>query len=472
MSQEFQAHDATLHEAVNHCLRTNVVLYESAGQTIRLNDLVENDYAIEDPRMKRNTVVMLNEMRRYFGNLSEATKAMQVGTFERYAFDVVRAVFPNLVAHHLVSVQPMLGPVQLVWYQKFVYAMSKGAVVAGQDLIENPNHNYAGEKVENEGIGTGTGAATQFQATLAWKPVRPGSIVITDGAQIATDDGNGNIVGDIQAGTNTINYGTGAIDLTFAAAPAAAEPVSATYEFIQEGNTQLPEVDLVMTSSSVEARRHSLRTKWSMEAQQDLQSQLGMDAEVELVAGVANELRFETDQDIIRDVLLMAHNDVAAFSTTPLAGVSYTEHKLELNDTITKMSNAIFKQTGRAVGSWIVAGVDVCDIIETLPNFKPTGVLSGRGVYEVGILSGRRVFKDYSLPSIVVGGTTIDGNKRFMVGFKGQQMYETGYIWAPYQLFYTTPTVRLDDFLSRKGVATRYGKKPVDSRFYQHNWIT
>ena len=153
------------------------------------------------------------------------------------AFPLVRAIFPELVANQLVSVQPMLGPVSQVFYLDFTYGSTKGNVSRGQKVFDSiglgPNNPYySSPLVEGEVVGTGTGSQTAFSPNLSYTPIRAGSVVITDGVSVITDDGNGNLVGD---GTGTIDYTSGAISVTFAAAPANAIVVSANYEYDMEG---------------------------------------------------------------------------------------------------------------------------------------------------------------------------------------------------------------------------------------------
>jgi len=52
------------------------------------------------------------------------------------------------------------------------------------------------------------------------------------------------------------------------------------------------------------------------------------------------------------------------------------------------------------------------------------------------------------------------------MGYQGDSMWEVGFIFAPYILAFTTATIMLDDFIGRKGMASRYGKKAIDGRFY------
>ena len=45
-----------------------------------------------------------------------ATTTGQLGTFQKFAFPLVRRVYPQLLANSLVGVQPMQGPVSQVFY--------------------------------------------------------------------------------------------------------------------------------------------------------------------------------------------------------------------------------------------------------------------------------------------------------------------------------------------------------------------
>ena len=109
---------------------------------------------------RRATAIVLENTRRYLEGLDETTKAISIGDFQKYAFPLVRAIFPELVANQLVSVQPMLGPVSQVFYLDFVYGTTKGSVARGQKVFDSiglgPNNPYySSPLVEGETIGTG-----------------------------------------------------------------------------------------------------------------------------------------------------------------------------------------------------------------------------------------------------------------------------------------------------------------------------
>jgi len=95
--------------------------------------------------------------------------------------------------------------------------------------------------VSGESIGTGDGLATSFSATLANTPVKPGSVTVTDGTETFTDNGDGTLTGSA-GGSGTINYVTGAISVTFAAAPASGASITVDYNWINVFNSTYAQI--------------------------------------------------------------------------------------------------------------------------------------------------------------------------------------------------------------------------------------
>jgi len=83
--------------------------------------------------------------------------------------------------------------------------------------------------VSGEAIGT-SGATGLFTGTTAKMPVIPGTLALSDGTTTTTDDGNGGI---LKAGTKvgTINYITGAVNVTTVGAFADTHAITAAYKY-------------------------------------------------------------------------------------------------------------------------------------------------------------------------------------------------------------------------------------------------
>lgn len=437
-----------------------VLVEDSAGNSLTMGSLAE---ALEDvDGMSRSgTAIMIKNLWEWHQSLDETTKIVNVGDFDKFAYPMVTIVYPNLVAHNLVSVQPMDGPTSIIFYLQALYNASKAPTVAGDNMITNPNPMYASEEIEGEVVATGTNSTGPYTGTAAWIPVSPNTVVITDGTETFTDNGSGTLTGDL-GGSGTIVYATGAINVTFNGAVGTGVPITANYEYDQEGNTQVPEVDLNLVQTPVTARSRKLGAKWTLEGAFNLKKLHGRDAEVELVAACTNELKFGVDQGIITDVWNGTSQTQAGWSQTPDTGVSYAEHQLSFVRTLIQASNKIFDGSGRAVGEWVVAGIDVASVIEALPGYEATGKLTGRGIYESGMLNGNwRIVKNSYFTAT-----------NYLMGYKGGSMFDTGYVFSPYLLFYTTPTYTLMDFITRKGFATMSGKKMVDNTFFCRGSVT
>lgn len=85
------------------------------------------------------------------------------------------------------------------------------------------------ESVSDEAVGTGNGTLKAFTDTLSKAPILPGSVSVTDGTETFSDDGLGRLAGD-DGGSGTINYGTGALAVTFDAAVTNEQAITADYE--------------------------------------------------------------------------------------------------------------------------------------------------------------------------------------------------------------------------------------------------
>ena len=433
------------------------VLYENQkeGRRVTVGDIAEALQEIQDPMVRNGAGLMVRNLWEYMQNLDETTRIVNIGSFDKFAYPMVTIVYPNLVAHTLVSVQPMDGPTSLVFYMQALYNAGKAPTVAGTNMITTPNANYAAEDVDGEVIATGNAALFTFTGSFAWVPIRPSTISVTDGTESFTDNGSGVLTGTA-GGTGTIDYATGAFSVTFIAAPGLGTSITATYDYDMEGNPLVPEIDFNLVQVPITARPRKLSAKWTMEGAYNLKKLHGVDAEVELVAACTNELKFGIDQSIITDLWNVTTQTEPVWASAPGTGVSYAEHQLAFVKTLINASGRIFQGSRRAVGEWVVGGVGVTNVIEALPGWDGSGKLTGRGIYEAGTLNGTwKVIKNSYFTST-----------NYLMGCKGDHMFNTGYIFSPYLLFYTTPTYVLTDFISRKGFATLTGKRVIDASFY------
>jgi hypothetical protein len=440
------------------------------------------------------TAMLMENESLYLQNLDEETRTVNVGSFTKFIFPVLRRVFPNLIANEIVSVQPMTAPVGAVFFLDYVYGSTKGATTEGNVFPKDFDRDYSGEFVNGEQLATGDGTnyvsgQSSLGGTLAWTPARAldtsrgFSVVIRElaaatGATIqeAVDDGAGGFTGETTAGS--INYSNGAITgFEFDTAPLSGSPIKAYYYYDGELNTKVPEIKLDVKKSPVEAVPRRLKALWSSEAAEDLRAFHGIDAETEIVSIIAQEIALEIDREIIQDLFAASTGTTGAFDRIPPGGISEIDHLRAMITQISTISNLIHKKTLRAPANWIVTSPEVSALLTQLTthgDFKPiwsgdmnpgspTDTMRPRAthgqfsIYKTGTLMNKwMVYED-----------PFFARDKMLIGLKGGSFLESGYVWAPYVPLQVTPTF-LDpsDFSFRKGLRTRYAKKLLRPDFY------
>jgi hypothetical protein len=395
------------------------------------------------------------------GILSEDTQAVQVGNWEKFGFPVISMVAENLITPELVSVQPLQGPSGNVFFMDYTVGQTKGNIKKGDPIWNSrgghgPSRNHTSETIESEQIGLGDGSDATFEANLGYVPVRPGTVVITVGSVTVTDNGNGTLAGTGLT-SGTVDYVSGAVALTFAAAPQAADVITATYDWNSEGSTNLPQMNFQISSAPIYARRHALRGRWSFEAEQMLSALHGLKAEGQISAAISAEIQFEIDREILANLWNIAGAGSNTWNATPATGTSFTEHKLSFTDAINELSMFIYRATSRVMANWVIVGVQGAAILMNHPLFDAANTKAEvDGITFLGTLN--KQYKVYVDPH--------QAPDEYLVGYKGDNFMRTGYIFAPWLLLYSTQTIALDDLTYRKAFASQFGRKPVNSKFY------
>lgn len=390
-------------------------------------------------------------------NLYEATQPTDIGPFKKFGLELVTAVVPNLIANDIVSVQPMANKIGEVRYIKYLYGSNKGKVAAGQEYnsfqkFSGGNFNYSSEIVEEESIGES--GETSYTGNLSWIPIRPGTVEFKVGSTVLKDNGAGVVTGTGLT-TGTINYTTGAYSLTFAQATTA--DITVDYEFnLEQAPVNSPEFQLKIETMPVTARSRKLKALYAFDAAYDLQRDYGVEINTALVGQIAAEIKHEIDGEILDDLLAAASGlTITDFQKTPPEGIDVDAHYRSFYTKIIEGGNKIFKATKRASANFLVMGVGVADIVESMSQFRSAGAVSPVGPHLVGYLNNIPCYKNPYYP-----------DNEYIVGFKGETLFDAGYIYCPYMPVMTTSLLLMDDFVGRRGFATSYGKKLVNSNLY------
>lgn len=404
------------------------------------------------------TAVMLENASRHINRintLNEATQSADVSYFKKYAINLLSAAVPNLIATDIVSVQPLGARVGEVRHLNISYGSNKGRIKRGDHMFGvfeggNGNTDYSSDRIEGELFEAATDAVT-----LSWGPVVPGTVTVRCNGQTGTDaKGDGNITGTF---TGTIDYATGRISATF-----GSHDVEVDYEYDNmNAPVQAPEVNLSIKSIPMIAKSRKLKALYSLDSAFDLQTEYGMQMNNELVAYTASEIKHEIDGEIMNDLLRIAGAKATTFNATPGEGISLRDHNEGFYNTIVEGGNNIFQATKLANASFIIAGIDACNIIESLPRFKPSGIINPVGPHLAGWIGDKAVYKNPYYPA-----------GSYVLGYKGQGLFDAGYIYAPYMPIMSTQLIMDADFQGSKGFATSYAKKAVNANMYSKGTIT
>ena len=254
-----------------------------------------------------------------------------------------------------------------------------------------------------------------------------------------------------------------------------------------ENNPNIPEIDIKVDSISIEADTKKLKAKWTPELQQDINAYQNLDAEVELTSILSEHIALEIDQEILEDLIKQAKAGVYHWSRRPgrflnrtgdnagsaiasvanesLLGADFTGNVSEwyetLVETINEVSAQIHRKTLRGGANFIVIGPEVANILEFTAGFRASTTADEDrgevGAVKVGSIRKKwDVFVDPYFPRNLI-----------LVGRRGSSFLESGYVYAPYVPLQVTPTIfGTEDFVPRKGVMTRYGKKMIRPDMY------
>ena len=320
------------------------------------------------------------------------------GVFQKIAVPMVRRTFPELVAHQLVGVQPLTGPVGLAFALRFKAGTTAGTYTANTTELgyNTLDSSYSGSYVTSAGEALGSAAGT-----------------------------SGTVGSDIGLG-----LGTG---------------------------THIREVNMTVEKTQVEAKTRKLRSRWSLEVSQDMKAMHGLDLEEEMMDILAYEITAEIDRELIAAIDTTVHNVLNyhrtwSFTTSATqTGRWEMERYRELYHYLIRRCQDIAINTRRGSGNWIVGNPRAVAILETLAAFTIAPVAGDvntapTGVSRIGSLDGRlTIYRD-----------TFQAVDQFLIGYKGPSEYDTGVIYLPYIQLLASQATFENSFNPSVGLMSRY----------------
>tara|TARA_Y100000296_G_scaffold67651_1_gene80378 strand:- start:5914 stop:7590 length:1677 start_codon:yes stop_codon:yes gene_type:complete len=242
-----------------------------------------------------------------------STTVGQMGTFQKFAFPLVRRVFPQLIFNYIGGVQPMSGPVSQIFYLGHSRAGNLGGTYGAQAVYSKYNLTYRG--LAASAIGSSQVGATAV-STGTWE-----SQGNTTGGLDGEAAVNGFDVSNVlQTGTSGIGTDTildGSPSATYGGHIASFPDPKTTLGWNVSAGEQLrtsgiPELTFHIEQQPVVSRTRKMRALWTIEASQDLKAYHNLDLERELTELLSKEVQLEIDRELVEDIRMVAYGLVNA----------------------------------------------------------------------------------------------------------------------------------------------------------------
>lgn len=242
---------------------------------------------------------------------------------------------------------------------------------------------------------------------------------------------------------------------------------TATYSLYSdlEQDSEMSEVSFDLSYQTIDVGQpRKLRATFTPEISADAMAFHSFNVESELVSLMSQVVSAEIDRTILRE-LRAAACFVDRFDYNGFAkrtGITRQDYNQELIIKINQISGAISKSTLHGGANWIVCSTEVAAMFNSLEYFhvsdaSPEETKFSMGIEKIGSLQNRYVvYQDPLAPANTI-----------LVGHKGDNIFSTGYVYAPYTPIMLLPKMtNFNDGTSVYMLQSRYATKVVNNRFY------
>lgn len=382
----------------------------SKKKNLALEGLV--DLRHTDPHKARNLAIVLENQENHLRKLPEAVISSTFAMTPQNVIKIIRLGYPNSVRGEIFTEWAMESMKDTMYKLEPIYSIAKRGATTDQVMYESSVDRYPTEiEMVTATFTVGQPTAT---ATLSPQPVRPYTVkIIFNGRYVGTDDGAGSISGKVVTAndlTGTVNYGTGALTVTFPSNLVAGDVVQVEFHFDSEVSANYDEMgytDLRLVPYDFRAQPYPIGFGWSKMTELIMDSILGVDAEEALVAGASDELKKALDYRPLK----MAYRSsfwtpAVTFNADWAAAGSDSDyaHAQTLLGIVQQAGNRIYTALNRGGVSAIVGGPSAVMYAMKNRTFKDEGRQPEVGVFKVGTFNGKPL---YQAPSSIIPDNTL-----------------------------------------------------------------
>ena len=237
-----------------------------------------------------------------------ATTTGRIGTFQKFAFPLIRRTYPELMFNKIGATQAMDGPVSQIFY------MGNSRAIGGTEQVMYSKFNITPRNLVATKIGSFSGGG-----------VAGGVQRLTDAEQPFNNNASGLGMGNFGANdafdlSNVINNENGSPSTTMGGKLASFPSATTILGYsVSSGERlrgqEIPEVNLHIQKQTVQARERKMRALWTLEAAQDLKAYHNLDMEAELTDLLSKEMNLEIDRELIEDIRMIAYGPATLDNT-------------------------------------------------------------------------------------------------------------------------------------------------------------
>lgn len=442
-------------------------------------------------RVLENTKLDLSRNGKLMTEADAGTYGMSSGSgnvglgLPKLVLPVIRRIFPTLMAHELVGVQAMNGPIGFVIALRARLNGGNGWVGTGGD----PSSNEIGFG-DIDASYTGT-FDTDARADGTFAGTFPGAFGNTTTPSAANASVYGSDTSAWTGITGTANQTDSPIALSATVtAPSASAvagtrnparfdptnrvvgvgaPNTAAVQFADIVHGTYPTVNFGLERKEVVARTRKLGAHWSPELAEDMEVMHNIDVETELVNILSYEIGAEIDRQVLTEMIkLSTINGIETINADAIQGWDQTSRVIALLSKVNQIANQIAIDTRRGSGNFVIASPKICALLTMLGVSKYTAsgeTMPSVPASAVGALQKVGLINDGQQLLIRDTYAKLD---YFMVGYKGTHPGDAGIIYAPYIPVQLSKMMRPDTFTPQLGARTRYGlvANPMDAATY------
>lgn len=460
-----------------------------------------------------------------------ATTVGKLATYQKWAFPMIRRIYPELVFNKIGATQAMDGPVSQIFYmgnsragqtapgQYSTQTMYSMFNITPRGLVTSPIGSVSGPGGTQASWGVGTASSLQYSQFS-------GSV----GFDLS------NVIGSAYGSPSTTMGGR------LASWPTSTTTLGWSVSAAERLRTSaIPEVTMHIQKQTVQARERKMRALWTLEAAQDLKAYHNLDMEAELTELLSKEMNLEIDRELIEDIRMIAygfesvrgnnfggwyltslfqgnadafpqlgglgpdggtfgvggnnkytwdyHTDLAAEEangpntsgsnvyvmdlarfSSPTASFA-PQHLGHLYSNVLALinfaSNDIYRTTLRGPGTTLITSPLIATMLESAAKLEGGLPREGNPTNMTGN-SVAYVGKFMGKYDLIID--PMFPEDEIIVGYKGNGPMDAGFFYCPYIPIMSLETVTdPETFQPRKGILTRYGKVAIQpaSRFYR-----